>query len=408
MKIGFFGNTNNYPFTLARAMRRLGHEVLFVIDRPEPLNRPESRYREISTPYPGWIVDESPLDLHVPLRRPPPGRARAIELLRGCDAVVLNMMGPSLLPEIRRPAIVMLTGSDLEFHANYRFVPYYLRAVHGPFPGFFSDRMRPYLHDALTLFRLVAAQRAGIRDASAVNYFVKGFVGKGDALLEGIGVPDHRRMFFIMTELEMIHRVPPPRNPVVRIFSVARLTWKVPGIRAVGSGLGSELDYKGSDIMVRGLGMFVRRTGIPIDVRLVRKGRNVEETACLVKEEGISGQVTWLDEMTQKRVLEEYSRADIVFDQLGNAVLGMGGVDAMAAGRPVIANTRPEIMRRVFGTPLPICEASNPEEVCAQLMRLVPDSVERERVGNASREFAEVHFSPENAARICLERLGTR
>jgi glycosyltransferase involved in cell wall biosynthesis len=140
----------------------------------------------------------------------------------------------------------------------------------------------------------------------------------------------------------------------------------------------------------------------------VKKGRNVEETMRLVEEEGISDRVTWLGEMTQKGVLEEYAKADIVFDQLGNAVLGMGGVDAMATGRPVIANTRPEIMNRVFGAPLPICQASNPEEVCAQLMRLVPDPDERERVGRASREFAEEHFSPEGAARICLERLGAR
>jgi glycosyltransferase involved in cell wall biosynthesis len=408
MKVGFFGNTNNYPFTLARAMRRLGHDVLFIVDRPEPLNRPESRYPDISVPYPEWIVDESPLDLHVPLHPPPAGRARAIELLRGCDAVVLNMLGPSLLPEIRRPAIVMLTGSDLEFHASFGFVPYYLRAVQGPFPGIFSRRIQHYARDALSLFLLVSAQRAGIRKATAVNYFARGFVESGDALLEKIGVPDRRRMFFIMTDLQMIRPLPPPRNPVVRIFSVARLTWKPPGRQAVGSGLCSELDYKGSDIMVRGLGMFVRKAGIPIDIRFVKKGRNVEETVRLVEEEGFSGRVTWLGEMTQKGVLEEYAQADIVFDQLGNAVLGMGGVDAMASGRPVIANTRPEIMNRVFGAPLPICQASNPEEVCMQLMRLVFDPAERERVGRASREFAEEHFSPEGAARTCLERLGSR
>jgi glycosyltransferase involved in cell wall biosynthesis len=406
MKIGFFGNTNNYPFTLARAMRRLGHDVLFIIDRPEPLNRPESRYGDIPVPYPEWIVDESPLDLHIPNRPPPSGRSRAVELLRKCDAVVLNMLGPSLLPEIRRPAIVMLTGSDLEFYASYRFLPHYLRAVHGRFPGILSDRLQPYARDALLLFRMVFAQRAGIRLATAVNYFAKGFVDKGDSLLEGIGVTDRRRMFFIMTELEMIRPLPMPMNPVARIFSVARLTWKTPCLQAAGTELRSELDFKGSDIMLRGLGIFARRTGIPFEVRLVRKGRSVEETMKLVGEEGLSERVTWLDEMTQKEVLEEYAQADVVIDQVGNAVLGMGGVDAMATGRPVIANVRPEIMDRVFGVASPVCQASTPEEVFAQLARLLPDPAERERVGKASREFAEEHLSPERAARMCLERLG--
>jgi glycosyltransferase involved in cell wall biosynthesis len=406
MRIGFFGNANNYPFALARAMRRLGHDVLFIVDRPQPLYRPEGRYADITDPYPPWIVDVSPLDLQVPLRQARPGRARAIALLRTCDAVVLNMLGPSLWPEIRRPAVVLLTGADLEDYANYRFLVTYQRQVKGKFPWREPREMRLYLSDMLLIRRTIARQRAGIRAAAAVNYFARGFVGRGDALLDGIGVPDHRRMFFIMTDLEMILPVPPPRNRVVRIFSVARLTWKVPGERGSGLRPASELHYKGSDVMIHGLGRFFRKTGIPLDIRLVRKGRDVAKTARLVVEEGISEQVTWLEEMTQKEVLEEYARADIVIDQLGNAVIGMGAVDAMAAGRPVIANARPEIMDGVFGTRMPICQASTPDEVCAQLERLVPDPEERERVGRGSRRFAEEHFSPEHGARMCLGRLG--
>lgn len=52
MKIGFIGNANNYPFMIARAMRKMGHEVLFIVDRDksEPLNRPENRYDDIGPP----------------------------------------------------------------------------------------------------------------------------------------------------------------------------------------------------------------------------------------------------------------------------------------------------------------------------------------------------------------------
>jgi glycosyltransferase involved in cell wall biosynthesis len=408
MKVGFFGNTNNYPFTLARGMRRLGHDVLFIVDRPEPLNRPESRFADIPVPYPGWIVDVSPLDLHIPLHPPPAGRARAISLLAGCDAVVLNMLGPSLLPEIRRPSIVMLTGSDLEDYADYGFAARYLEAKYGSLRDVLPGRFGPYAREAASMIRLVAAQRAGIRRAAAVNYFTRGFVPRGDALLDRIGVPDRRRMFFIMTDLETIRPRPMPDNPVVRVFSVARLTWKTPRPRADVPGQSSELDYKGSDIMVRGLARFRRATGTPLEIRLVKKGRHVPETMELAAAEGIGDQISWLEEMTQKEVLEEYARADIVFDQLGNAVLGMGGVDAMAAGRPVIANARPGIMDDVFGAPSPICQASTPQEVCAQLERLAFDRGERERVGLLSRRFAEDYFSAERSARLCLERLGSR
>jgi len=41
--IGFLGNANNYPFMLAKAVRALGHEVVFIIGSEMALNSPESR-----------------------------------------------------------------------------------------------------------------------------------------------------------------------------------------------------------------------------------------------------------------------------------------------------------------------------------------------------------------------------
>lgn len=409
MRIGFYGNTNNYPFMIARVLRRMGHDVVFLVDRREPLNRPEARYDDIPSPYPDWIVDVSPLDLHVPIHPPPEQRARAVDLLRGCDAVFLNMMGPSLWPEIRRPTAILLTGADLEDYADYGFVIRYLRAVKKGIPwypaGCFRDSLAETVRDGRFMARLVAAQRAGIRSGAVVSYFAPGMVPRGDAMLRRIGVRDARRIFLIMTDPEAVTFSPPPDNLPVRIFNVARLTWKrTPGEMRLG-GASSALDFKGSDIMVRGIGMFHRKTGIALDIRLVRKGRHVEETSRLLEEEGIAPQVTWAVEMTQKEVLEEYRRADIVFDQLGNGMISMGCLDAMAAGRPVIANGRPEIVKQLVGAPAPVCQATTPEEVCGSLERLVPSREERARVGLASRRYVEEHFSSEHAARLCLNRL---
>ena len=82
-------------------------------------------------------------------------------------------------------------------------------------------------------------------------------------MLERIGVPDRKRIFLIMTDPEKIWLHPLPDNPVVRVFNVARLTWKKPVGETPLGGYSSELDFKGSDVMVRGLGMFRRETGIP-------------------------------------------------------------------------------------------------------------------------------------------------
>jgi hypothetical protein len=104
-------------------------------------------------------------------------------------------------------------------------------------------------------------------------------------------------------------------------------------------------------------------------------------------------------------VWAEYKQADIIFEQLGMSTIGMAGLDAMAVGRPIIINGRPEIIEREIGAPFPICQAVTPEDVCHQLQRLVFDKTERERVGSASRKYVEKYCSPEHAAQICLGRL---
>jgi hypothetical protein len=83
----------------------------------------------------------------------------------------------------------------------------------------------------------------------------------------------------------------------------------------------------------------------------------------------------------------------------------MAGLDAMATGRPVIGNAQREMFEDLFGEPSPICQAKTPEEVCAQLKRLVYDPAERERVGLAGRNYMEKYFNPKTAAKQIVEIL---
>jgi glycosyltransferase involved in cell wall biosynthesis len=395
MKIGFYGNANNYPFILARALRRLGHHVEFIIVSRYPLNRPENRYADITLPYPSWIHDCSS---RVRWRLLLPGRkrAQALRWLNACDFVILNEEGPSLTPALRVPHAVFITGSDLEVFAvaaqAETLLPPRLRGQ-----GFWPSLARQLTMRAFILPWLVRPQRAGIRTARFVRYFPPGAVPAGERLLTEIGVPDKLRVAFLMTDCELITPTPLPRHSRVRIFCAARLTWRP----APEAGL-SQLDYKGSDVMIRGLGLFHRRTGLALDIHLVRKGRDVAATADLAVEEGIADQITWHDEMTQQEILVHYHSANVVFDQLGQGLFGMATLDAMAAGRPVITNGRSDLIEPITGEPLPICQAQTPEEVCGQLERLIHDPAERDRIGKISRIYAERHFSAESAAAVCL------
>lgn len=394
MKIGFFGNANNSPFMIARALRRLGHEVLFIVDRSpvqkwEILNRPENAYIDIILPYPNWIIDASPMDLwEYP---EPSGREQVVQWLKQCDLVMLNEFGLSLGPDIGRPTVALLTGTDLEVLANYSY------AFHLTPNEPREERSVQRLH----YLKLVDAQREGIRSSTAILYPAKGFIPQGDVLLHEIGVRDDQRIYFHVTDLEKIDYCPPPHNSPLRVLCMARLTWKKPE----DSTLVTEFDYKGSDIMIRGIGMFWRATGIPLDICLIRKGQHISETMELIEAEGLSSQVTWLDEMSNIEVLEENRRADIIFEQLANGIFGMGCVDAMAIGRPVIANGRPEIITRELGCPMPICQATTSEEVSEHLKALSADPAIRVRIGQDSRHFVEKYFSPEGGSKKILERV---
>src|SRR5262245_6882265 len=327
MKIGFFGNTNNYPFMLAQALREFGHNVLLVITSQELLNRPESRYPEFKQGYPDWIIDAAQLT-EWDLITLTPTLAPVLDMLSTCDALVLNSTGPSLWPLLRRPTIALLTGSDLEHYANFATVDVRSATWDPAYKASADGQMN------LNLLRdFVQRQREGIKEAVAVRYFPRGLVPAGDAMLDELGVSNANRVFLLSAELELVKPTPAPHNNPVRIFCATRLTWKLP----VEPGR-SLLDYKGSDIMIRGLGLFYRQTGVRLDIQLVRKGLHVAEAEQLVLEESLTDQVTWSNEMSLIEVWEEYARCDLIIEQLGNSTIGSAGLEAMAAGRPVIGN----------------------------------------------------------------------
>lgn len=398
MRIGFYGNANNYPFMLARALRRLGHEVDFIVLSRDRLNRPEFRYADISMPYPAWINDLSH-PLRWRLLMPGALRTHALDRLNACDLVILNEEGPALAHAIRPPLFTLLTGSDLEVLANRAMAPR-LRPQLVARPLWLQRSLARLFPASLITKFLIERQRDGIGRSACVNYFVPGLVPHGDALLEELGVTADRRTAFLMTDLELIPAVSLPATQPLRLFSATRLTW----VREPASTL-TELDYKGSDVMLRGLALARRTHPDAFHLRLVRKGLHVAETQRLAENLGLSAHITWLDPMSQTEIQREFQAAHIVFEHFGNCVLGMAGLDAMATGRPVIMNARNEFFSRAYGEPLPVCSASTPEEVCAHLLRLVEQPARLEEIGRASRSYVERHFSSDVVAKKLLARL---
>ncbi len=198
MKIGFFGNAGNYPFILAQAVRKMGHEVVFVVERKELLYRPESRDFEFAAGYPTWIKDGSCFS-ELDYMSLSPKIGPILDLLSGCDALILNSLGPSLLPLLRRPAIAFLTGSDLSYYGN----PEMVEARTATWDN--SFRVSAEGQEILCMLQdVVKRQREGIRASAMVYHFPKGILPAHDALLADIGVSESRRLFFYMAELDRV------------------------------------------------------------------------------------------------------------------------------------------------------------------------------------------------------------
>ena len=391
MRIGFLGNTNNYPFMLARAFRKMGHDVTFIVHRRERLHRPEFRYPDIPYPYPSW-VREIPFADEAQFVGRAHAMREALGLLRRCDVVVLNELGVGLGPRIGRPYLALLTGSDLTYYCDPRAGEQALAAMTTRNP---LKRLR----GRWIWGQLLRTQRQGVRDATLVWHFARGLVPEGDAILDALGVQDARRVFCLMAGTSDLPPAPAPHNTPLRLFCATRLTWRRPP-----GGQHSPLDFKGSDIMIRGLAVYGQRGGGPLDVHLVRKGKDVAETIALVESLGLGASITWHGEMTQSDVSRQYVLSDVILEQFGAGIVGMAGLDAMAVGRPVVANGRPDLFEPLLGEPSPICQASTPEEVAGQLQRLHSREL-RIEIGRRSREWVTRHFSAERAAQTVLRRL---
>lgn len=392
MRIGVFGNTNNYPLLLALGLRRLGHDAVLAVNRKERLHRPEGKYPDLAGEYPSWILDCS----HIPeddFVVGSPSIAPVLDFLAsGSEGLILNHLGPSLLEFCPMPAVALMTGSDLTYYADpgtpaLRQTGWSPEYASGPDGRFVTQSWE----------RFVARQRAGIAGATMVSAPPRGIAADIDRVLDGLAIPDERRMFLYIADTLAARPRKQRTRAVPRIVNGARLNW----VRPLPPGF-SPMDHKGTDVLLHGFARFIADGG-RAELVLFRKGLHVAETERLVADLRLGAHVTWRDEVSLREFHDEIAGADIVCDQLGESFPGMVTLDAMACGVPVIAKAR-EALSAAPGAALPICQASTIEEVARHLRHLTASERARQVAGMAARRFAETHLSPESAAARCVQQ----
>lgn len=394
MKIGFLGNTNNYPFTLAYELKRAGHDVIFLVDRPEALHRPESKYPEVAAYYGRWIF-ESPLIRPHDVVFGLTSKRVPLSELANVDLLVLNGFGPAVFADIKKPKFVIITGADLDSYADSEFPS---RVSFESNSKVLRQVLSPLKRSIYRKF--VAQQRRGISQAQLLEYSFPGLLKHGDRLLDALGVEEEKRCWFLLADTSKIEYKAPLNRATLRLFCMARLNWCEP----FPAGIDSVLDNKRTDILLHGISDFIRRTGHSIEVRMVRKGLHVAESMELAAKLKIDHLIHWLDEMTHDEFYKEIVAANVVSDHFGQGVVGLGVRDALAAGRPVLVNESSGIFHKYLGEDLPILSAASPEDISRHLESLGLDFAYQQKLGQMARVFAEKHCSP-TAARLKLESL---
>ena len=394
LSIAIFGNTNNYILLLAQGLRLLGHSVRIVINRKERLHRPEFRYPEWEDNYPEWIVDCSYLsDDDIAFEAPAIDQA-VHQLTHNIDFVILNDVGPALASYLRVPYAVVLTGSDLAYYANFDSLqmktsmwdPEFRRSLQG----------RRYL---CRMADLIARQRDGILGAEVVCYGQRGLVPSGDQMLDCIGVNDARRLMLHFSNTIDLQAQPPAKNNKLTILSGSRIIYRPDHNPAL-----SAIDFKGTDILLKGFALYCMRGGGG-QLRLVRKGQDLQGAIDMISELAITERIHWLDEMSIIQFYEKMTAADLVCDQFGSSFPGMVTTDAYALGRPVLAKLRPEIFSKRFPEPLPGFNAETPEQIANYLIMMEKNRDVLVDMGQKSRAYAEAYLSPESMAKQLIKKL---
>jgi glycosyltransferase involved in cell wall biosynthesis len=121
--------------------------------------------------------------------------------------------------------------------------------------------------------------------------------------------------------------------------------------------------------------------------RNIKGTRHFERAVAELRKEGFEIDFQILEGLPNEQIREAMRASDIALDQCLLPGYAMFAIEAMATGKPVMANISalPDDVRDRLGD-CPIVDV-NPESVRDELRRLVEDSQLRRRLGSAGREF---------------------
>jgi hypothetical protein len=132
-----------------------------------------------------------------------------------------------------------------------------------------------------------------------------------------------------------------------------------------------------------------RKRPIVLHAPSSRRRKGTEHIVAAV--EGLDAELRIVEGLTHDEAFELFREADIVVDQLNAGWYGVFAIECLALGKPVVTFLHDEAVRRTeeaYGTKVPLVPTTK-ETLQESLRPLVEDVTLRQRVGAASRAYAE-------------------
>lgn len=392
--IVFIGGMNAMPMMYAIELKRMGYEVLYIVDRPrrDVLSRPENHYPEISYPYPEWVI-EMVIPSQIMVVYLKAVFAKMIKLLvrrkstKPPQAVILNGFFISLSSALwgNVPVIALSHGSDLDTWAFRGSI----KLLQKSYDNKSVFKYTPRKIASWLIEVAVNRQFDGFAASNMVVYFPKGFSLIGDKVLDELRALD----------TEIVHRFDISFDPLrgqargLNNTSKAKLVI-FSGVRFLYQSIddGNAGNNKGNDVIIRGIAEYYQHSK-NIEVHFVEKGPDVDAAKNLCSELGIADIVVWHKEMPFVELLALYQLSDICFDQVGHHWIGAIGAYALWLGKPLIANVSNLLHSLNIKEPPPIFNCATPNEIVGAL-RYLTNPGNRDVVSKQSMEFAEKYLGP--------------
>jgi glycosyltransferase involved in cell wall biosynthesis len=162
-------------------------------------------------------------------------------------------------------------------------------------------------------------------------------------------------------------------------------------------------------------GRIVRQKGVAVLIRAAREvngefvicgdGRQLEEMRELAREMGVQDRVRFRGWLSSEQLAEEFANASIVVvPSLWPEPFGLVGIEALAAGRPVIASATGGIEDWLDDGVSGICvKPGSVEQLARALNELLADPARQQAMGLAGKRAVGERFSPEGHVAAMLD-----